>query len=45
MTDKENPRKKVFKVSISMVTSLKYSLFIITRLAMTIPMERHSSDA
>ena len=42
---KEKPKKNVFRVNFSMVTNLKYSLFKITRPAMTIPMERHNSDA
>jgi len=42
---KENPRKNVFRVSFSMKITLKYSLFSMTRLAITIPMERQSRDA
>ena len=42
---KEKPKKNVFNVSFSMVTNLKYSLFKITRVAMTSPVERHKSDA
>jgi len=42
---KEKPKKNVFRVNLSMVTNLKYSLFKITRDAMIIPIERHNSDA
>ena len=42
---KEKPKKNVFKVSFSMVTNLKYSLFRITRVAMISPVERHNNEA